>query len=123
MSPLPTPGAILDSAGEVAEFMHNLHQAWEAAGGEVELTLGALAALGAATGIDEGVLAVLAEAAEVTVLAYLAACASCAVVAAGQSIWSLIASADDAAIGSMLASAANEKGIPQPSEEGSTATA
>jgi hypothetical protein len=123
MSPLPTPGDILDSASDVAEFMHQLHQAWEASGGEAETTLGAIAALGAATGLDEAVLAAFAAAGSVTVLGYLAACASCVVVAAGSSIWDLITSPINPAISSMLASAANEKGIEQPSGEGTTATA
>jgi hypothetical protein len=123
MSPLPTPGDIFDSFDDVTDFMHQLHQAWENAGGEAETTLGAIAALGAVTGLDEVVLAAFATAGSVTVLGYLAACAGCLVVATGSSIWDLISSAEDSVIGSMLASAANEKGIPQPSGEGTTATA
>jgi hypothetical protein len=94
MSPLPTPTALLDSAGEALEFLHKLHQAWEAAGGDDEMTIGALVALGAATGIDEAALAALGEAAAVTVSAYIAACLACLVTAAGSSIWDLISASD-----------------------------
>jgi hypothetical protein len=93
---LPTPGEIADSAGEVLELLHKLHTACEAAGVDVsEETLGALAALGAATGIDEEVLAALSAAAQVTVAAYVGACAGCVVsVVASDALPQLLASAD-----------------------------
>jgi hypothetical protein len=57
-SGLPTPIQVFDSVSDALEFLHQLHTAWETAGGEADMTLAALAAAGAATGIDEGVLAI-----------------------------------------------------------------
>jgi hypothetical protein len=116
MSPLPTPAQLLDSAGEALEFLHRLHQAWEAAGGDEEMTMGALVALGAVTGIDEATLAVLGEAATVTVMAYIAACVGCLVAAAGSSVWDLISSNDVAGWAKdQLVAEAQKQSIPNPS--------
>lgn len=71
------PVITLDNLGEIKEFIENVHQAWENSGGETEMTLAALAAAGAATGLDEAVLEVLGTAAEITVVAYIAGCVSC----------------------------------------------
>lgn len=81
---LPTPSGVFDSLSDMSEFLHELHTAWEGAGGEEETTLAALVALGAVTGIDE---TVLAGAGAVTVGAYLAACLACVVSAAGSAVW------------------------------------
>jgi NADH dehydrogenase FAD-containing subunit len=112
LSPLPTPGQLADTVGDLLDFLHKLHTAWEAAGGNDDELLTALVA-GGATGIDEATAAVLAEAAGVTVVAYITACVGCAVVAAGPAIWSAIASSDDDYLKSQLTLAANDKGIPQ----------
>jgi hypothetical protein len=120
MSPLPTPGEILDSAGEVVELLHKLHQAWEAAGGDEDMTIAALVAAGAATGIDEAALAVLgeiaADAAAVTVAAYTVACVGCLVGAAGSSIWQLVASNDTPSwLQGQLQAEAEQQGVTNPS--------
>jgi hypothetical protein len=79
--PLPT----VDSLNEAKDFIEQLHSAWEAAGGEAEITIAALVALGAATGVDETFLAALGGAAAITVSAYLGACFGCfAAVGVGQ---------------------------------------
>jgi hypothetical protein len=94
MSPLPTPDGLLQTLGDVLEFIERLHNAIEASGGDVEVTLGAVAALGAAAGIDEAVLGVAAEAAQVTVMAYIGACAGCAVKVGGiQAVRALLVTA------------------------------
>ena len=49
-SGLPTPSQVFDSLSDALEFLHQLHTAWEASGGDEEMTLAALAAAGAATG-------------------------------------------------------------------------
>lgn len=119
MSPLPTPSELLDAAGEVVEFLHKVHQAWEAAGGDEELTIAALVAAGAATGVDEATLAVLgeiaAQAAEVTVVAYTAACVGCLVGAAGSTIWQIVASNDTPSwLQGQLQNQAQQQGVTDP---------
>jgi len=69
---LPVPS--LDSLGDLWDFIDNLHQAWEASGGESDTTLTALVTIGAVTGIDE---TIIAAAGAVTVGVYLAACITC----------------------------------------------
>ncbi len=69
---LPVPN--LDGLDEFVEFIDNLHQAWDAAGGEADTTLAALVALGAVTGVDE---TILAAAGTVAVGFYIAACITC----------------------------------------------
>jgi Fe-S cluster biogenesis protein NfuA len=114
-SGLPTPSQVFDSVTDAVEFLEQLHTAWEAAGGDEEMTLAALAATaGAATGIDEGVLAILATAGAVTVAAYLGACAGCLVGAAlssGMTWQNLIASTTDSWTQNQLTVAANDQGI------------
>ena len=113
MSPLPTPGAVLDDAAEFMDWLEQLHGAWENAGGEEEMTLAALLALGAFTGVDETFVAAVGASAEITVVAYITACAGCLVSAAGSSIWGLITASSDTYIKDQLTVAANDKGIPQ----------
>ncbi len=113
-SGLPTPGQVFDSLSDTLEFLHKLHDAWEAAGGGEEMTLAALAAAGAATGIDEGVLAILAGAGTVTVSFYMGACFTCMVKAwpsSGMSWSAFLASTDDSWEQSQLTVAANDQGI------------
>jgi hypothetical protein len=86
--PVPT----IETLNEAKDFIENLHQGWEAAGGELEMTIGALVALGATTGIDEGILAVLGEIAAVTVAAYISACVGCLAVADIDTLRDLFAS-------------------------------
>jgi hypothetical protein len=113
MAPLPAPGQVVDDAGEFVDWLERLHGAWENAGGEEEMTLAALLALGAWAGVDETFVAAVAASAEITVVAYITACAGCLVSAAGSSIWGLISSSSDAYIKDQLTVAANDKGIPQ----------
>ncbi len=86
-SGLPVPS--VDSLNDAKEFIENLHQAWEAAGGEMEMTMTALLALGAITGIDEGT---VAAAAAVTVSAYIGACIGCLAAAGVEALKDLFAS-------------------------------
>ncbi len=86
-SGLPVPS--VDSLNDAKEFIENLHQAWEAAGGEMEMTMTALLALGAITGIDEEAVAAVAT---VTVSAYIAACISCLAAAGVDALKQLFAS-------------------------------
>jgi hypothetical protein len=115
MRPLPTPMEVADSAGEVLEVLERLHNAWEAAGGNEEMTMGALVALGAATGLDEAALGALAVAGEVTVAAYVAVCVACLVSATGSRVWDLVASNDTPNwLQSQLQDQAEEQGISNP---------
>ena len=77
MSSNSMPVINLDDLSDVKEFIEQIHQAWENAGGEEETTIAALVAAGALTGVDEAALAVLADAVTITVVAYLAACIAC----------------------------------------------
>jgi len=91
MSSNGLPVITLDDLNEVKEFIEEIHQAWEAAGGDEEMTLAGLAALGAATGIDEGVLTAFAAAGAVTVAAYIAGCIACLASAGIDALKSLFA--------------------------------
>ena len=71
--PVPT----VEDLNQAKEIIEQVHQAWEAAGGDEQMTIAALVALGAATGVDEEVLAALATAGAITVGAYIAACVGC----------------------------------------------
>ena len=84
---LPVPS--IDGLNEAKEFIENLHQAWEAAGGEADTTLAALLAVGAVTGIDE---AAVAGAAAVTVSFYIGACIGCLAAAGVEALKDLFAS-------------------------------
>jgi len=86
-SGLPAP--TVEGLNDAKELIENLHQAWEAAGGEVEMTLTALLALGAITGIDEEAVAAVAA---VTVSAYIGACIGCLAAAGIEALKDLFAS-------------------------------
>lgn len=107
MNPFPVP--FLSSGDEALEFLHQIHQAWEAAGGEMDVAMEALIAAGAVVGLDEAAIGALAGA---TVATYLAALAGCAASAAGSYVWNLIASADSY-VAPLLQDAAAQQGIPQ----------
>ncbi|MCC8400460.1 hypothetical protein LJ655_00895 [Paraburkholderia sp. MMS20-SJTN17] len=70
--PVPT----VDDVNEALDFLHKLHDASENSGG-AEVTIGALLAAGAVTGVDEAVLATLGEVAAVAVGVYIGACIAC----------------------------------------------
>jgi len=72
---LPVPS--VEDANEALELMHKLHSAWENAGGDEQMTIGALIALGALAGVDEGALVVLGEVAQVAAALYISACIGC----------------------------------------------
>lgn len=113
-SGLPTPEQVFDSVSDALEFLHQLHDAWEAAGADEEMTLAAIAVAGAATGIDEGVLAALAAAGAATVTAYLTACFACLAstwLSTGISWQDFLASTDDPWVQNQLTVAANDQGI------------
>ena len=69
---LPVPNA--EDAKEALELLHKLHSAWENAGGDEAMTIGALLAAGAITGIDEEILGAVAQ---VVVVVYISACIAC----------------------------------------------
>lgn len=110
LSPLPAPQNVLDSAGDFLEWLHQLKDAWDAAGGNDEALITGLIAAGAVTGIDEAAVATLAG---VTVATYIAACLGCLASAAGSAVWDLISSTDDSYLKDKLTVAANDKGIPK----------
>ncbi len=114
-SGLPTPSQLFDSLSDALEFLHTLHNAWENAGGDEEMTLVALVAAGALVGVDETALAALGAAAGITVVAYLTACLSCVVSVAGSSIWNMISSTDDPWLKDQLVAQADQQDIPNPS--------
>jgi len=65
------------TVADALEFVDSIHSAWEKAGGDKKVTIGALIAAGAFLGIDETALAVLGKAAKIVFIAYLGACISC----------------------------------------------
>lgn len=117
-SGLPSPSDVFDALSDALEVLHKLHNAWENAGGDEEMTMVALLALGAAVGIDEAALAALAaafaEAAAITVTAYLAACLTCVVSATGSAVWNAISSTDDSWLHDQLVAQAEAQDIPNP---------
>ncbi|WP_368622166.1 hypothetical protein [Paraburkholderia sp. BR13444] len=70
--PVPT----VQDANEALEFLDKLHNALENSGG-ADVTIGALLAAGAVTGVDEAALATLGEVATVAVGVYIGACVAC----------------------------------------------
>ncbi|MBV9314476.1 MAG: LysM peptidoglycan-binding domain-containing protein [Pseudonocardia sp.] len=83
-SGLPTPEKIVDSPDRVIELLDRLHAAWVKAGHNEKMTLAALAAIGAITGLDE---AILRAAVDITVRHYLDTAAICLARVAGGAIW------------------------------------
>lgn len=65
---LPIPK--VEDATEALHFLEQLHQAWENSGGEVEMTIGALASAGGA-GLSEEVLIAIGVAADVVIVLYI----------------------------------------------------
>ncbi len=73
---LPVPS--VEDANEALEYVHKIHSALEnASGGEAEVTIGTLIALGAFAGVDEVVLIALGDVAQVAAALYLSACIGC----------------------------------------------
>jgi hypothetical protein len=109
LSPLPPPSGVVDSVGDLLEFLERLHTAWEQSGGNDEMLLVALAAT-----VPElaGVAEAAADAATVTVIAYALACAGCAAKAAGPAIWDILTAANDGWAKQAVMTAANDAGIP-----------
>ncbi|EEA01123.1 hypothetical protein BH160DRAFT_3557 [Burkholderia sp. H160] len=70
--PVPT----VEDANEALDFLDKLHNALENSGG-ADVTIGALLAAGAVTGVDEAILATLGEVATVAVGVYIGACVAC----------------------------------------------
>ena len=104
---LPTPAEVVDTAGEVVEFLEHIHTAAEAAGG-MEITLGALEASGF-TGLG----ALVADAAAVTVAAYAGAVAGCMIGAGVTSVADLLAQNDvSPEVRAEIITAANNAGVP-----------
>lgn len=117
MSPLPAPS--VDGMEDLVEFLHQVHNAWESAGGEEETLVAGLVAAGAVTGIDE---AALAAAGTVTVAAYVGAVAGCVTAILAGDVWDWIAAPVTADwLKSALVAQAEAQGIQQP--EAGTATA
>ncbi len=75
-SGLPVPN--VEDANEALEYVHKIHSALEnASGGEAEVTIGTLIALGAFAGVDEAVLIALGDVAQVAAALYISACLGC----------------------------------------------
>ncbi|MGI4832330.1 MAG: hypothetical protein ACRYFK_02615 [Janthinobacterium lividum] len=87
---LPVPN--VENANEALEIFDKIHSAWESAGGEAELTIGALLATGLLTVAGGAVVEVLGEIAAVTVAAYLGACIGCVASVARDEVKNLFAS-------------------------------
>jgi hypothetical protein len=110
MSPLPAP--TVEGAEDVADFLHQLHSAWENSGGESEMLVSGLVAAGAVTGIDE---AALATAGALTVGVYIAALTACLTTCLASSVWDLIsAPITPSWLAAQLTAQAETQGIPQP---------
>jgi hypothetical protein len=66
-----------ETVEDAIEFVDDIHEKWELAGGDEKVTIGALIAAGAFVGVDEGALKVLGAAAQIVFVAYVTACISC----------------------------------------------
>jgi hypothetical protein len=66
-----------ETVGDGLEFVDSIHSAWEKAGGDEKVTIGALIAAGAFAGADKATLVVLGQAAQAVLLAYWGACIAC----------------------------------------------
>jgi hypothetical protein len=66
-----------EAVGDALEFVDSIHSAWEKAGGDEKVTIGARLAAGAFVGADKATLVVLGEAAKAVFLAYVGACIAC----------------------------------------------
>ena|SRR5947209_8414383 len=88
---LPTPVQVVDTVEDAITFITQL---WKNLSTNEQLTLAGLAALGVAAGIDEEVLAVLAQAGNVALRAYLSACSFCLFSAGGSTARARVASSD-----------------------------
>ena len=88
---LPTPAQVVDTVEDAKMYIIQL---WRNLSTHEQITLGGLALLGAAAGLDEEVLAVLAEAGNVALRAYLGACEACLLSAGGSKVRALVASND-----------------------------
>jgi hypothetical protein len=109
---VPLPSEVADDGAEMLRQLGDLKDAWENAGGDIDMTLGALAALGAEIGIDA---TMLAEAGALSVAAYVGAYTGCVIAAGGNSIWEWITAAnvsEDTA--AMVAAQAAAAGYPPP---------
>jgi hypothetical protein len=89
---LPVPS--VEDANEALEFVDKLHSAWENANGDEVMTIGALIALGAFTGVDEAAVEVLGEVAQVAAVLYISACIACLASVAIDDLRRRFASAD-----------------------------
>ena len=89
---LPTPVQVVDTVDDALTFITQL---WKNLSTNQQLTLAGLVALGVAAGIDEEVLAVLAEAGDVALKAYIGACEFCLFSAGGSQARALVASNDE----------------------------
>jgi hypothetical protein len=89
---LPVPS--VEDANEALELVDKIHQAIENAGGEAEVTIGALIVAGALVGVDEAALAVLSEVAQVAAALYISVCIACLASVALDDLKGLFASND-----------------------------
>jgi hypothetical protein len=78
------------SVGEALEFVESIHSAWEKAGGDEKVTIGALIAAGAFAGLEKGALAILGEATAAVFVAYYIACITCMASVALQDLKNLV---------------------------------
>lgn len=88
----PVPTA--ETPSEALEFLHQLHTAWEAAGGDNEMIIGVLMAPGAAAAINEDAIIVLGAIANVAVIVYVNQCISCLTAVAIKDLKDLFATND-----------------------------
>jgi hypothetical protein len=112
---LPTPaeisGAAIETAGDVIEFLEELHHAAEAAGG-LEITLGALEAAGAL-----GLGSLAEQVAAVTVSAYVGACVGCLIGAGFTTVWDSLSEVQPSPeVRAEIVAAAENAGLTPPDE-------
>jgi hypothetical protein len=109
-SGLPTPAETLETAGEVIEFLDQLHNVAEVSGG-VEITLGALEAAGF-TAFGGSLADPAFDAAAITVAFYVGACAGCLVGASASTIADWLAQVEPSPdVRAAIVAAANDSGI------------
>jgi|SRR6478609_6808470 len=109
-SGLPTPAETLETAGEVIEFLDELHNVAELSGG-VEITLGALEAAGF-TAFGASLADPAFDAAAITVAFYVGACAGCLVGASASTIADWLSQVEPSPdVRAAIVAAANDSGI------------
>lgn len=97
-----------ETVQDALEFVDSIHSAWEKAGGDEKVTIGAMIAAGAFAGADKATLAVLGQVATAVFLAYVGTCIACMGSVAVDDLRQLFAEGD---VSDFVASELNDDGI------------